>query len=32
MPDASAAINATTLGCSLTCKNLEASLGFYPAV
>ena len=29
MTDTSAAINATNLGCSLTCKNLEASLGFY---
>ncbi len=24
-----AAINATTLGCSITCKDLQASIGFY---
>jgi uncharacterized glyoxalase superfamily protein PhnB len=29
MPDTTAAINATTLGCSLTCKDLEASIRFY---
>ena len=29
MTDAAAAFNATTLGCSLTCKALEASIRFY---
>jgi len=29
MTDSSAAISATTLGCSLTCKDLEASIRFY---
>jgi uncharacterized glyoxalase superfamily protein PhnB len=29
MTNPSAAINATTLGCSITCKNLEASIRFY---
>ena len=29
MTDTTAAINATNLGCSLTCKNLEASIRFY---
>jgi len=29
MTDTTAAINATTLGCSLTCKDLEASIRFY---
>ena len=29
MTDLTAAINATTLGCSLTCKNLDASIRFY---
>ena len=29
MPDTAAAINATNLGCSITCKDLEASLRFY---
>jgi predicted enzyme related to lactoylglutathione lyase len=29
MTDLNAAINATTLGCSLTCKNLDASIRFY---
>jgi uncharacterized glyoxalase superfamily protein PhnB len=27
--DTTAAINATNLGCSITCKDLEASLRFY---
>ena len=29
MSDTTAAIRATTLGCSLTCKDLEASIRFY---
>lgn len=29
MTDSSAAINATNLGCSITCKDLEASIRFY---
>ncbi len=29
MTDSTSAINATTLGCSLTCKDLEASIRFY---
>jgi predicted enzyme related to lactoylglutathione lyase len=29
MTDATAAINATNLGCSITCKDLEASIRFY---
>ncbi len=29
MTHASAAINATTLGCSITCKDLDASIRFY---
>jgi predicted enzyme related to lactoylglutathione lyase len=29
MTDASAVINATTLGCSITCKDLDASIRFY---
>lgn len=29
MTDTTAAINATTLGCSLTCKDLQASIRFY---
>ena len=29
MTDSTAAINATNLGCSLTCKDLEASIRFY---
>ena len=29
MTDATAVINATNLGCSLTCKDLEASIRFY---
>ncbi len=29
MSDMTAAIRATTLGCSLTCKDLEASIRFY---
>lgn len=29
MTDATAAINATNLGCSLTCKDLQASMRFY---
>ncbi len=29
MTDAPAVINATTLGCSITCKDLEASIRFY---
>jgi hypothetical protein len=29
MADTTAAINATTLGGSLTCKDLEASIRFY---
>lgn len=29
MIDTTAAIRATTLGCSLTCKDLEASIRFY---
>ena len=29
MTDTKAAINATTLGCSLTCKDLQASIRFY---
>ena len=29
MTDTTAAINATNLGCSITCKDLNASLDFY---
>jgi lactoylglutathione lyase len=29
MTNPSAAINATTLGCSITCKDLDASIRFY---
>lgn len=29
MSDMTAAIHATNLGCSLTCKNLDASIRFY---
>jgi uncharacterized glyoxalase superfamily protein PhnB len=29
MTDTTAAINATNLNCSLTCKDLEASINFY---
>jgi uncharacterized glyoxalase superfamily protein PhnB len=29
MTNTAAGINATTLGCSLTCKNVEASIAFY---
>jgi lactoylglutathione lyase len=29
MSNAAAPLNATTLGCSLTCKDLEASIRFY---
>ncbi len=29
MTDSTATIKATTLGCSLTCKDLEASIRFY---
>lgn len=29
MTDSPATINATTLGCSITCKDLEASIRFY---
>lgn len=29
MTDANAAIKATNLGCSITCKDLEASIRFY---
>jgi uncharacterized glyoxalase superfamily protein PhnB len=29
MADTPAVINATNLGCSITCKNLEASIRFY---
>ena len=29
MTDTTAAINATTFGCSITCKDLEASIRFY---
>ena len=29
MTDATAVINATTLGCSITCKDIEASIRFY---
>jgi uncharacterized glyoxalase superfamily protein PhnB len=29
MPDTTAAMNATNLGCSITCKDLEASIRFY---
>lgn len=29
MTDVTAAINATNLGCSITCKDLEASIRFY---
>jgi predicted enzyme related to lactoylglutathione lyase len=29
MTDTTVAINATNLGCSITCKNLEASIRFY---
>jgi uncharacterized glyoxalase superfamily protein PhnB len=29
MTETTAAINATTLGCSITCKDLQASIRFY---
>ena len=29
MTDTPAVLNATNLSCSITCKNLEASIGFY---
>ena len=29
MADATAALNATTLGCSITCKEISASIRFY---
>ena len=29
MTDATAAINATNLGCSITCRDVEASIRFY---
>ena len=29
MTETTAVINATNLGCSITCKNLEASIRFY---
>jgi predicted enzyme related to lactoylglutathione lyase len=29
MTDVTAAINATSLGCSITCKDLDASIRFY---
>ncbi|MEP7119233.1 MAG: VOC family protein [Acidobacteriota bacterium] len=29
MTNPTTALNATTLGCSITCKNLDASIGFY---
>lgn len=29
MTETPAVLNATNLGCSITCKNLEASIGFY---
>ena len=29
MTDATAAINATNLGCSITCKDVQASIRFY---
>ncbi|MBC8090255.1 MAG: VOC family protein [Phycisphaerae bacterium] len=29
MTDTTAAINATTLGCSITCKDIDASIRFY---
>lgn len=29
MTDTTAAINATSLGCSITCKDLQASIRFY---
>jgi lactoylglutathione lyase len=29
MTDTKAAINATTLGCSITCKDLQSSINFY---
>lgn len=29
MTDATAVLNATTLGCSITCKDVEASIRFY---
>jgi uncharacterized glyoxalase superfamily protein PhnB len=29
MTDTAAVLNATTLGCSITCKELEASIRFY---
>src|SRR5262245_15527892 len=32
MPTTTAALNATTMGCSLTCKNIEASIRFYTEV
>lgn len=32
MTDAAAALNATTLGCSLTCKDVESSIRWYREV
>lgn len=32
MTDTATVLNATTLGCSLTCKDVEASIHFYHAV
>lgn len=32
MTDATAVLNATTLGCSITCKDVEASIRFYHGV
>ena len=29
MTDKTAALNATTLGCSITCKDLQSSINFY---
>jgi uncharacterized glyoxalase superfamily protein PhnB len=29
MTDTTAALNATTLGCSITCKDLQSSINFY---
>lgn len=29
MPDSAAVLNATTLGCSITCKDVTASIDFY---
>ena len=32
MTTTTAGLNATTMGCSLTCKNVEASIRFYTEV